>query len=573
MKTRKQRVLFARRTYGFGGLEIRLLDWLSFLDYSRYEVFVLTPTDVFSERIARRGIRGTCVPLSNEQCDALFGYYPVPGRHARRKRSFTRLFLTWYKFLRDLRLDTVIMMDATFSDFPLPCVLAAYLATRGNVYMTEHWALLNGPAPRTSRRHFGLLPGLGLWWYRRVLPQILQLRLRAYISKRVLAASETLRDRMLQFYSYPAAKIGIITHGVEANRFEPSPGQREDYRKAHNVPLDADVIVSIARLSPEKNLDWIIEAFHAAAAENGNCFLFIAGEGPTLHDVQRWISSGSGAHRIRLLGHVEDVAPLLRAGDIYVLASMNEGFGIALTEAMAAALVCIATRTPGPDRILDDGADGFLVDVSRECVQQALLQALRLTPEQRRLMGSRARQKILEQYTLQRAVTTAFDLLGLHADARMLASAGCWPHPFQRRVPALRPGLLAKTQSGEREFASGPVPAAEHCESTRRHRRPPLVTPDTRRPLAPATSPSPGRPQVCVPTQDCSHRLLPGAGHRTAPCRWNSFRIGTRTRPAGSAGVPTGSIERRGILYRLGVGDGVGTKASSRISVKNSARL
>lgn len=79
MTTQKQRVLFARRTYGFGGLEIRLLDWLAHLDYSRYDVFVLTPTDVFSERIARRGIGATCVPLSDQASDALFGYYHVFG--------------------------------------------------------------------------------------------------------------------------------------------------------------------------------------------------------------------------------------------------------------------------------------------------------------------------------------------------------------------------------------------------------------------------------------------------------------------------------------------------------------
>ncbi len=52
-----KRVLFARRTYGFGGVEVILLDWLKRIDYSEYEVFVCSPADVFSK--TNRGSRTT----------------------------------------------------------------------------------------------------------------------------------------------------------------------------------------------------------------------------------------------------------------------------------------------------------------------------------------------------------------------------------------------------------------------------------------------------------------------------------------------------------------------------------
>lgn len=137
---------------------------------------------------------------------------------------------------------------------------------------------------------------------------------------------------------------------------------------------------------------------------------------------------------------------------------------------MAAELTCIATRTPGPDRILDNGTDGFLVEVTRESVQQALLQALRLTPEERALAGVAARRKVLERYTVGRAITTAFDLLDLRADASMLAAAASLS-PQHR--------LHWRNQYREHELAPVGRPRPDHRL-------------EWRRPLLRATSPLPG---------------------------------------------------------------------------------
>lgn len=68
-----KRILFVRRAYGFGGAEIRLLDWLSRIDYTKNKVFVSNPVDLFSERLTKRGIPATYVSLSEDQARALFG--------------------------------------------------------------------------------------------------------------------------------------------------------------------------------------------------------------------------------------------------------------------------------------------------------------------------------------------------------------------------------------------------------------------------------------------------------------------------------------------------------------------
>src|SRR5205085_10310804 len=123
------------------------------------------------------------------------------------------------------------------------------------------------------------------------------------------------------------------------------------------------VLVSTARLSGWKRVDRLLEAFESVSDARHDLWLALAGDGPFRAEVETFINGSRAKQRIKLLGYVEDVSAVLQASDIFVLPSDNEGFGIALTEAMATKLVCIATRTAGPDDIIEDGKNGLLVDV------------------------------------------------------------------------------------------------------------------------------------------------------------------------------------------------------------------
>jgi glycosyltransferase involved in cell wall biosynthesis len=410
----KKKLLFVRRTYGFGGMEVRLLDWLGQIDYSQNEVLVVSPTDVFSERIAKRGIPAKYVALSPKELLGVFGRYdPRSGTNELLSGGFWRFFKTWLRFLCRIRPDAVIMMEGNFFSLPLACVLAAFLVTRGNVYMTEHLGIPKEPPRKVSRVHFGFLPGLGLWWYKQVWPEIWPWRMRGKLSKRILSASETVKNRIVSFYGYPAEKMGIIHHGVDTERFCPSPTNKMEWRRAHNIPERDLVVVSTCELRPQKRIDRLLQAFDSVSCKHDNLWLLLTGDGELREDVKRWVAHTQGNQRIKLLGHLENVGPVLQASDIYVLPSDNEGFGIALIEAMATKLVCVATRTPGPDGIIDDGENGFLADLTYEGVLSGLERALLLSPSERERMGEKARRTVLEKYELKRAVENALELLDI----------------------------------------------------------------------------------------------------------------------------------------------------------------
>lgn len=386
------KVLFIRRPGAYGGIEVLLLDWLKHIDYGRTSVFLASTQDFFTVKIRESGL-----PVAYRTFSL-----PVLGG------SF-RLFRTWFRDIRSVSPEKVVLMQGTITEIPLPCVLAAYLATRGNVYMTEHLAWPFPPS-KTSTRHFGILPGLGLWWHRLMLAT----RLRAYLTKRVLAVSDAVRSVLLS-YGYPSGKIEIAYHGVDVSRFSPSEANRGGWRAKHGVPADAVVLASTARLAREKGIDRLLRAFDALSKEHEDLRLVIAGDGPLREELETLVASLAHGDRVRFVGLVEDVPELLQGSDIFVLPSDREGLSVSLTEAMSTGLLCIASAVSGSGEVIRDGETGFLVRPSDEGVREGLRRALELAPEERRRIGRNARNFIVRNFEMKKSVTNILQLLEIES--------------------------------------------------------------------------------------------------------------------------------------------------------------
>jgi glycosyltransferase involved in cell wall biosynthesis len=103
----------------------------------------------------------------------------------------------------------------------------------------------------------------------------------------------------------------------------------------------------------------------------------------------------------------------LKASDIYVLSSDDEGFGIALVEALSTGLLCVATRGPGPSDIIADGQNGILVEASDEGVRLGLQRALSLGSDERVRLTERARKTVEDRFEIAQAIRSALDALGI----------------------------------------------------------------------------------------------------------------------------------------------------------------
>lgn len=199
------------------------------------------------------------------------------------------------------------------------------------------------------------------------------------ISERVAASFE-------RFYGFrPAA---VIPNGVDCASFGHAGG-REQWRRENGFAPEDFLIVSVARLEPQKNPVRLIEAFAKTAAP-APTYLLMAGEGALLEACREAGGRFGVGDRVRFLGLRRDIPELLAACDAFALASDWEGAPVAVIEAMAAGLPVVATAVGGVPDLVEDGASGALVAPGDIHGLAAALSGLARDPARRAQLGAAA---------------------------------------------------------------------------------------------------------------------------------------------------------------------------------------
>ena len=205
-----------------------------------------------------------------------------------------------------------------------------------------------------------------------------------------------------EHYRLPGGFYHVSPLGIDERRFLVQSPTR-DVRSELNIPPQAVVIVTVARLLRWKNIGWVVDAM---ASLSSSTYLIVAGDGPEAPQLRSQADASTAAKRIRFVGHV-DPAPYLAASDIFALPSSIESFGIVYGEAMLSGLPCIGLRND-PPRVLSSAADvipgdaGFTVSSVEELASR--LRELEADPMRRRQMGARAREHAKLHYTTARYI-------------------------------------------------------------------------------------------------------------------------------------------------------------------------
>jgi glycosyltransferase involved in cell wall biosynthesis len=229
--------------------------------------------------------------------------------------------------------------------------------------------------------------------------------LREGIDRYIAISSEI--DSELEGLGIDRARRVSIPNGVDVRRFRPAVAdERRALRTRLELP-DGPVAVYVGRLVAEKRVERLIEAFGRLRERHPDATLAIVGGGVCETALRRIAGPG-----VRFVGEVDDVAPWLRAADLFVLPSGAEGLSNALLEAMATGLPVVATRVGGALDVVDDGHSGRLVAVDDPTeLRDALCELLDPAASGLRAdLGRRARAAVIEQHALESVAARLTDL-------------------------------------------------------------------------------------------------------------------------------------------------------------------
>lgn len=159
-------------------------------------------------------------------------------------------------------------------------------------------------------------------------------------------------------------RIISIPNAVDIERF--CPGDTAAAKRHVGAPNDVPLVLMVANLAPHKGQETAIRATAVLKRKGIDVACWLAGverQGGSDYTMrlQALCNELEVADRVRLLGHRDDVADLLRAADIFILPSTSEGLPLTVLEAQATKVPVLAAPTAGIPEVITDGETGFLI--------------------------------------------------------------------------------------------------------------------------------------------------------------------------------------------------------------------
>ncbi len=218
----------------------------------------------------------------------------------------------------------------------------------------------------------------------------------------LVAPCESQKELALAHHIIPAERVRVIPNGIRVEKYVLSAAQKQ-LRARWGVPEEGKIVGTVAALSPQKGLEYLIRAIAAVRREHPDVYLVIAGDGPLQYALKRLAQDVGTEEGVYFLGYQEDIPALLGALDVFVLPSLWEGLPYVLLEAGAAGLPVVATAIPGNTDIIIPEQTGLLVPPADYfALTIAILRALE--DPQMKAMARALRERVCNEFTLKRMI-------------------------------------------------------------------------------------------------------------------------------------------------------------------------
>jgi len=229
-------------------------------------------------------------------------------------------------------------------------------------------------------------------------------KLSCALAHRVWVNSFSLRDFVVEQKLSAASKTIVIgngsANGVDVSRFTPATDeQRARSRALSGVPENAFAIGFAGRMTRDKGVAELVQAFLMLRERHADLHLVIAGEyedqDPVADEVKQAIATTGGIH---FLGWGTDMPSLYAGLDLLVLPSYREGFPMAVLEAAAMGIAAVTTDAAGCIDSVDDGVTGAIVPVGDATALANAIDRYYADREMLERHGAAARTRVLEKF-------------------------------------------------------------------------------------------------------------------------------------------------------------------------------
>ncbi len=367
----KRGILFVVNTMGLAGAECALIALLQDIDKQRFQVdlFSLVPIgEVFASVpegvrvlnthpndasvLAKAGRRRIALQVLRSMLNlpALAHFvWTLPRnfrwqwRHRKQTSGMQMDKLCW-----ELLADAAPRFDQTYD------LAVAYLEGGATYYVAKHVKAKKKAAfVHVDYKQAGYLPSQDAPYYR--------------IYDAVFGVSRDVVDTVLEAHPFLAPRAHVFHNRVNIAQIRKRVLEGKGFADGYTGLR----LLTIARLHPQKALNIAVGAMALLHGMGLETRWYVLGEGPERASLQKLIAQNGLESSFVLLGSTNNPYPFIAQCDIYVQASHYEGWGIAITEAMALGKPVLATACAGPCEQITSGENGVLISLPVQARQLA----------------------------------------------------------------------------------------------------------------------------------------------------------------------------------------------------------
>jgi len=329
------KILFLAAVYEYGGVSSVIKNILDNLDREKFDITLLVESLSLKHYPLRNDIRLINMDIK-----------PAKGG----VRKLVNIFRHLYRIRKNIiqgKPDVVLSVSSSTNSLCLSAFLWP-IKNMPKIVLSEHTEqLFVKQKARSFRENI-------LKFLYRVIMFLLYHRADA-----VICVSNSLAGYVRGFLLMDKRKIKVIHVPVNIEKIR--MGSRREIQKSHEDINTAPWVGTLSRLSAEKGINYLIEAF-SILLERIDARLIIVGDGEERARLEEMARDLGIENRVSFVGWLENPYNYLRKMDVFVLSSLWEGFPNVIIESMICGVPVIATRSVGGvEEVVKDGVDGLLV--------------------------------------------------------------------------------------------------------------------------------------------------------------------------------------------------------------------
>jgi len=221
---------------------------------------------------------------------------------------------------------------------------------------------------------------------------------------RVVVPSLAFREDVINF-GIARSKVVQLPRGVELSRFHPDHADREAW-KAYG-PHDGPVVLFLGRVSKEKGLEVLIDAWPEIQRKHPTAILGVVGDGPFRAEFEERMKA---LGRAMFAGMVtgDELPKLVASCSVLAFPSTTDTFGNAVLEALAGGVPAVVTDKGGPCEIVQDGQSGLVIKGNDPATLAWAIDRILSQPPLHKRLSECARSRA-EEYSPERATARQWE--------------------------------------------------------------------------------------------------------------------------------------------------------------------